>query len=213
LKGASRLGNAKAKRIEMGRRRKHGLPEIIFTDVQSARQMLLSAAVQPFAHLAQFAGSPPMGYPFCHECQVAVRSGRNFFHGRCRTPAARRPGGNAKWRPLFRKVLSVSADAVVLQSEVLGIINVPRKEVASLAFGTNAVTPKAAADVAQIPAPTNPPTTGSLAGLANTNLDLSAAFRNLGANTNVVGQIREQLLAGNPEAATHPIPLVSCFSL
>jgi hypothetical protein len=107
------------------------------------------------------------------------------------------------------KVLSVSADAVVLQSEVLGIINVPRKEVASLAFGTNAVVPKAATDIVQISVPTNPPTAGSLPALSNTNLDLSAAFRNLGANTNVVGQIREQLLAGNPEAASNYDDLVS----
>ena len=38
------------------------------------------------------------------------------------------------------KVFSVSADTVVLQSDTLGKITVPRKKVASLTFGTNTVT-------------------------------------------------------------------------
>jgi hypothetical protein len=48
-----------------------------------------------------------------------------------------------------------------------------------------------------------------VAALANTNLDLSAAFRNLGANTNFIGQIRQQVLAGNPAAASNYDELVS----
>jgi hypothetical protein len=103
----------------------------------------------------------------------------------------------------FGKVLSVSADTVTLESEMLGKINVPRKKVASLAFGTNAAAPKAATNVAQISVPTNPPTAASLAVLAGTNADLSAAIRNLGANTNFIRQIREQMLAGSPEAASN----------
>ena len=51
------------------------------------------------------------------------------------------------------KVLSVSADIVVLDSEVLGKINVPRKKVASLAFGTNAAALKLTDDSAPISAP------------------------------------------------------------
>jgi predicted ATP-grasp superfamily ATP-dependent carboligase len=43
----------------------------------------------------------------------------------------------------------------------------------------------------------------------DTNVDLSAAFRQLGANTNFVGQIRQQMLAGNPEAARKYDELVS----
>ena len=100
------------------------------------------------------------------------------------------------------KVLSVSANTVVLDSEVLGVINVPRKKVANLAFGTNAAAPRTIAGVAPASVPTNPPTAGSSAALANTNVDLSAAFRNLGANTNFIGQIRQQLLADNPGAAS-----------
>ena len=109
----------------------------------------------------------------------------------------------------FGKVLSVSADTVVLESEVLGKINVPRKKVASLAFGTNAAAPKASTHVAPVSVPTNLPTAASLAALASTNADLSAAFRNLGANTNFVRQIREQMLAGSPEAASNYDELVS----
>ena len=107
------------------------------------------------------------------------------------------------------KVLSVSADTVVLESEVLGKINVPRKKVASLVFGTNAAAPKAATNVTRVSVPTNLPTAASLAALANTNADLSAVLRNLGANTNFIRQIREQMLAGNPEAASNYDELVN----
>ena len=100
----------------------------------------------------------------------------------------------------FGRVLSVSADSVVLQSEVLGKINVPRKNVAALAFGTNAVAPKAAANVAPVSVPTNLPAAPSMADLSGTNVDLSAALRDLGADTNFVGQIRGQMLAGSPAA-------------
>jgi len=103
----------------------------------------------------------------------------------------------------FGRVLSVSADTVTLESEVLGKINVPRKKVASMAFGTNAAAPKAAANAAPISVPTKPPTAASPAVLAGTNADLSAALRNLGANTNFIGQIRGQMLGGNAGAASN----------
>ena len=106
------------------------------------------------------------------------------------------------------RVLSVSADTVVLESEVLGKIHVPRKKVASLAFGTNAA-PKAATNVARVSVPTNLPTAASFATLANTNADFSAALRHPGANTNVVRQIRDQMLAGSPEAASKYDELVN----
>ena len=103
----------------------------------------------------------------------------------------------------FGKVLSVSADTLVLESEVLGKINVPRKQVASLALGTNAAAPKTATKVAQDSVPTNLPSAAPLPALASTNADLSAAFRDLGADTNIVRQIREQMLGGSPEAASN----------
>ena len=103
----------------------------------------------------------------------------------------------------YGKVLSVSADTVVLESEVLGKINVPRKTVANLAFGTNAAAPTTATHSAQASVPTNLPSAPSLPALAGTNADLSAALRNLGANTNFIRQIREQILGGDPGAASN----------
>jgi hypothetical protein len=101
----------------------------------------------------------------------------------------------------FGHVLSVSADTVVLESEVLGKLNVPRKNVAGLAFGTNAVAPKAAPATTPVSIPTNlPPIPASIGG-ANTNLNLSAALRNSSVGTNIIRQIREQMLAASPEAA------------
>jgi hypothetical protein len=97
------------------------------------------------------------------------------------------------------KVISVSPDTVVLNNEVLGKITVPRDKVVGLFFGTNAVAPKVAVHPAQ-PVSTNLPAATAPVAVANTNVDLSAAFRQLGANTNFVGQIRQQILAGNPEA-------------
>jgi len=95
----------------------------------------------------------------------------------------------------FGKVLSVSADSVVLDSEMLGKISVPRKNVASLSFGTNTPALIMKSHVAHVSAPTNPPT-----AVAGTNADLSAAIRSLVADTNLTGNIRNQMLAGSPEA-------------
>ena len=90
------------------------------------------------------------------------------------------------------KVLSVSPDTIELESEVFGKIKVPRDKVASVTFGTNAVASSAA---------TNLPTAGALAALlTNTNADFAVALHNPGSNTDVVQQVREQMLAGNPEA-------------
>jgi hypothetical protein len=97
------------------------------------------------------------------------------------------------------KVISVSPDTVVLTNEVLGQITVSRGKVANLSFGTNAVVPKVAV-IRSSPVSTNLPATTIPVAMVNTNTDLSAAFRQLGANTNFVGQIRQQMLAGNPEA-------------
>lgn len=98
------------------------------------------------------------------------------------------------------KVLALTADTVVLNSEILGKINVPRNQVASLIFGTNAAAAKAARNPAP-PVSTNPPSTTSSNALDNLNLDLSAALRQLGGNTNFIGQIRQLMFAGSPEAA------------
>lgn len=99
------------------------------------------------------------------------------------------------------KVLSVSADTVVLESEVLGKINVPRKKVASVVFGTNPVASATTTSIPRVSGPTNLPTGVALIVQAKTNVDLSAALRHPGTDTNFIRQIREQMLAGSPEAA------------
>jgi hypothetical protein len=98
------------------------------------------------------------------------------------------------------KVLAVSADTVVLNSEVLGKINVPRSKVATLTFSTNAAAPKAAVNLPQ-PVSTNLSIVVTGPTGTNTNADLAAAFRQLGGDTNFVGQIRNQMFAGSPQAA------------
>jgi hypothetical protein len=102
---------------------------------------------------------------------------------------------------LSGKVLSVSADTVVLKSDVLGKINVPRKNIATLAFGTNVVAAAAPANSSRVPAPATSSAVVSSTALLETNADFAAALHNPGADTNVIRQVREQMLAGNPVAA------------
>jgi hypothetical protein len=159
--------------------------------------------------LALFAKSLPMGYHFAMRLQrLFVLSGMIFMFvaaPRLRADLVEMQNGDR----YSGKVLSVSADTVVLESGVLGKINVPRKKVATLMIGANAATLNTATNVARVFVSTNLPTAASSAALANTNVDLSAAFRNLGANTNFVGQIRQQMLAGSPEAASNYDELVN----
>lgn len=116
------------------------------------------------------------------------------------------------------KVLSMSGTNVVFESEVLGKINVPRKNVAGMAFGTNAVAVKPTTEPARTPllAPTR--TNLPAASLVikpttpNTNAastDLSAALRNMGGSTNFIRDIREKMLAGSPEASAKYDEMVS----
>lgn len=100
------------------------------------------------------------------------------------------------------KILSVSGETVMLDSELLGKIAVPRNKVATVAFGTNAAAPTMGSlPVSATGAPTNLPVVTPATPLTNTNVDLSAAIRQLGGDTNFVAQIRQQILAGNPEAS------------
>jgi hypothetical protein len=83
------------------------------------------------------------------------------------------------------RVLSVSPTNIVLQSDVLGVVNLSRSKVANVAMGLAAVTNSTPA-----------------AQLARTNApaDLSAAVRQLGAQSNLVQQVRAQFLAtASPE--------------
>ena len=91
------------------------------------------------------------------------------------------------------KILSVTADSVVLQSDVLGKVTVPRNKVSLLSFDNGTTNPAPAASTVAA-APANSP------DAATTNADLTAALRNLGANTNFIQQVRQQMLAGSSQA-------------
>jgi hypothetical protein len=99
-------------------------------------------------------------------------------------------------------VVALSNETVVVQSDVLGTLLVPRSKIAAIVFGTNAVatpnqtvvaTPKAFG--AKSPTPS-----------ASTNQDLTTAIEQLRANTNatrqVQRQVQQQILAGADPQAT-----------
>lgn len=109
----------------------------------------------------------------------------------------------------FGKVVSVSADAVVMDSQMLGKITVPRKKVTQLQFGTKAPAAAAVTNAPKISLPTKLPSASALPALTGTNVDLTAALNSLGNNTNFIQQIRSQLLGGNPAAARQYDAMVS----
>jgi len=122
--------------------------------------------------LPLFAKNPPIGYPFAMRTKLLFVSSGFFFifvaAPLLHADQVEMQNGDR----YFGKVLSVSADTVVLESEVLGKINVPRKKIASLAIGTNAAAPKAATNVMRVFAPTNLATAAPLAAF-----DLPRALR------------------------------------
>jgi hypothetical protein len=98
------------------------------------------------------------------------------------------------------QVLAMTADNVLLRSEILGKINVPRNKVARLTFGTNAAAASAVPNPIPTPSLSRPAASGSNS-VDSLNLDLSTALGQLGSDTNFIGQIRGRMFAGNPEAA------------
>jgi hypothetical protein len=96
------------------------------------------------------------------------------------------------------QVLLVNTNVLILQSENVGRISLPRAKVAVLRLGD------VTASVSPTPAPKiSRPAQASTLG-AVTNSDLSAAFRGLGGSetSNLVSQVRSQLLGdAGPEAS------------
>jgi hypothetical protein len=94
-------------------------------------------------------------------------------------------------------VVSVTSDTVVLRSEVLGTIRLPRSKVATVGFGANAGTNFIAA-----PALTNrQPAAELVAGTTGSASKPSLELRQLGSQTNLIRQVQEQFLGGaGPEA-------------
>jgi hypothetical protein len=94
------------------------------------------------------------------------------------------------------KVLSVDVDHVVIQSEVLGKISLPRRQAALISIG-----PKATAS--NLPTNSAPNTAASSSAVTDTNKDLeiSAALKTLQSNSNLVQQVQTKFLAdAGPEA-------------
>jgi len=96
------------------------------------------------------------------------------------------------------KVISMTTETVVLQSDVLGKLTLPRGKVAAITLGGSAAAPVAVPH--HVAHSTNQAGAASLA-LTNASPDISAALRNLGANTNFIEQVRKQFLSdAGPEA-------------
>lgn len=94
------------------------------------------------------------------------------------------------------KILAVTSNSVVLQSDMLGKVTVPRANVSSLSFGATAGTNTFRSGSNSLAA-AQPPRIAS-----STNKTLAAQFQNLGANTNFIQQVRSQMLTGADPAAS-----------
>lgn len=96
------------------------------------------------------------------------------------------------------RILSVTSDTIVFQSDALGKLTLARDKVSMLEF--TGAAPAASNSIPRIPAkvaavPASPSPNGAV-----TNSDISAALRNLGANTNFIQQVRQQMLSGGTPA-------------
>ena len=95
------------------------------------------------------------------------------------------------------KVMAINGDTVVLQSEVLGTVRLPRAKVAHITLGTNqTASPLPVAVTTNAPFPQVSSVTST-----NANADLSTALRQLGSQSNLIQQVEAQFLSGaGPEA-------------
>lgn len=94
------------------------------------------------------------------------------------------------------KVLALNTNAVVLQSEVLGTVKLPRDKVAFVDFGTNV-----AAQVPRRLSLTNSPIRAVSGPPADENLATASALRHLAAHTNLIHHVEDQFLKdAGPEA-------------
>jgi hypothetical protein len=93
------------------------------------------------------------------------------------------------------KVVTLSNETVVVQSEVLGTLKVPKSKIASVTFGTNATAASIQTPVAASAQPLKPAAT-------NSSSDLTAAINQLRANPNAMQQVQQQMLAGADPKAT-----------
>ena len=96
----------------------------------------------------------------------------------------------------YGKVMSMTTNSLLLQSEVLGNINLPRAKVKLVTFGISAPTNSAhtvtaTTTTSRLPVPAN----------ANKASDLSATLRDLKSDTNLIQKVQSDYLsAATPEA-------------
>jgi hypothetical protein len=94
------------------------------------------------------------------------------------------------------KVLSMSADTLVLKNEVLGTVQVPRAKVAHIRLDSGPLAGVAAPPEAAAPGAPKPAPAGGAAAAKS-----SSALPELGAHTNLIRQVQSQFLANaGPEA-------------
>jgi hypothetical protein len=94
------------------------------------------------------------------------------------------------------KVLSLGTNTVLLESEVLGKVTLPRDKVTSITLGSAAATNLGPASLR-----TNVQARRQPAAPASANPELSAALRQLSAHTNLVQEVQGQFLSGADPAA------------
>jgi len=94
------------------------------------------------------------------------------------------------------KVLTLTTNALVLQNENLGNVTLPRSKITAIILGTGTAT-----TAAPVATPTNITIRQSVASQTNAVSDLSAVFRSLRSQTNLIQQVQSQFLASaGPEA-------------
>ncbi len=96
----------------------------------------------------------------------------------------------------YGTVLSLDAQTLVLQSENLGTLRLARNRLAGVTFGSFAKFSLQSPSIR-----TNPVTQSLILSRTNSPSELAGAFRQLGANTNLLQQVEAQFLTdGGPQA-------------
>lgn len=94
------------------------------------------------------------------------------------------------------EVVSLGTNTLVLKSDVLGTVRLPREKVALITLGSGTAT-----NVQPVASAPNNQAGAASVPLTNGIVDLSASLRQLGANTNFIQQVQAQFLgAAGPEA-------------
>jgi len=96
-------------------------------------------------------------------------------------------------------VLSLSGDTLVLQSDALGTVKVPRTKIISISFGSEL--PKRSASVARTNSLAGAPALTPPGTKTETSPEVAAALKKLNGGTNALQQVQSQILNdAGPEA-------------